>query len=271
VGLRRAHWGDLQPLLAGVDWLEIVSENFMCFGGEPLRVLDEVKERRPVVPHGVNLSLGGPDPLSGAYLSQLAALRRRVGAPFVSDHLSFGAAGGLYAHDLLPLPHNLEMADIVAQRAREVADAVGCPFVVENVSAYAVMPGSEMDECSFLSAVTERGDCGILLDVNNIFVNAHNLRLSAADYIDRAPLERVVQVHLAGHREEGDVLIDDHAHRIRPEVWELYARLIGRAGWLIPTLIEWDHDVPPVSVLLSEVQRARDVAHAALALRENRP
>jgi uncharacterized protein (UPF0276 family) len=273
VGLRPRHYPDVLARAGrgalGVDWFEAISENFMVAGGRPLRVLGQLRAQAPLVLHGVSLNLGSTDPLDEAYLRELAALARRFEPAWISDHLCWTGVGGANLHDLLPLPATEEAVRHVAARIARVQERLGQRIAVENVSSYATFQQDAMPEWEFLTAVCEAADCGILLDVNNVFVNAHNHGFDAARYIDAVPAERVFQIHLAGHSTNGPLLIDTHDHAVRDEVWALYARALRGIG-PVSTLIEWDDPVPEFERLLRELERARAVAAAALAGEDER-
>jgi len=268
VGLRPKHYPDvLARARRGeleVDWFEAISENYMVAGGRPPRVLGEVRAARPLVLHGVSMNLGSTDPLDEAYLRELAALAARFEPAWISDHLCWTGVGGSNLHDLLPLPYSEESVRHVAARIARVQDRLGRRIAVENVSSYAAFHADAMSESEFLTAVCETADCGILLDVNNVFVNAHNHGFDAAAYLDSVPAERVFQLHLAGHSVNGGLLIDTHDHAVCDEVWALYARAVRRLG-PVSTLIEWDDRIPGWDRLVREVERARAVSAAALA------
>jgi uncharacterized protein (UPF0276 family) len=269
VGLRRPHFEDTDQFIGTVDFLEIVPENFMAFGGEPLAVLDRVRTTHPIIPHGVNLSVGGDMELDSQYLADLKALCDRIDAPFFSDHCCYTALGGAWFHDLLPMPFTEEAVAHIASRARQAAERVERPLVLENISYYAVMPGSTMEEAAFLSAILEEADCGLLLDVNNIVVNSHNHGEDPEAFLDAIPLERIVQVHMAGHSElnQPSIRFDDHGSAISDEVLALYKSLIRRVG-AIPTLMEWDNNIPAVEVLIAETQKTRTAEAEALRTAE---
>ena len=260
VGLRPPHYAELLSggALAeqGVDWLEATSENFMVAGGRPRRILSDVRARAPVALHGVSLNVGSADPLDEAYLDALAALCARVEPVWVSDHLCWTGVGGQNLHDLLPLPHVEEAVRHVADRIAAVQDRLGRRIALENVSSYARFAADEMSEWEFLVAVAERADCGILLDVNNVFVNACNHGFDPRAYLDAIPPERVFQIHLAGHEIAGALRIDTHDARVCDEVWDLYAHALRRTG-PVSTSIEWDARIPPLAELLAEAARAR--------------
>lgn len=262
IGLRTEHYADVlasSPDQSPCDWFEVISDNFMVPGGNPRRVLRAVRERWPVVLHGVSLSLGSVDPLDARYLDDLAALAAEIEPALISDHLCWGSHGGKYAHDLLPLPFNEEALAHVAERVLRVQDRLKRRILVENVSSYVAFPQSTMAEHEFLKALAERADCGLLLDVNNVYVSAHNHGFDARAFLDGIPKDRVAQFHLAGHSQLGDLLLDTHDHPVRDEVWELYRHAVGRFG-AVPTLIEWDDKVPPLERVVEESRRARTVA-----------
>jgi hypothetical protein len=253
---------------AAVDFFEALSENYMVPGGRPPRVLSEVRARYPVVLHGVSLSIGSSDPLDPAYLDRLADLCRRVEPRWVSDHLCWTGVGGHNAHDLLPLPRTEESLAHTAGRVARVQDRLGRRIALENVSSYLEYRADEMPEHEFLVRLCERADCGILLDVNNVFVSAHNHGLDPDAYLAAIPPERVFQIHLAGHSREGPLWIDTHDHPVCDEVWDLYERAIGRLG-PVSTLVEWDDRIPAFEVLEAEAARARAIL--ARATREEAP
>lgn len=258
VGLRREFFAELPATARAVDWLEIVPENFMTFGGRPKAVLDQCRERWTVLPHGTALDIGGLDPLSDEYVEKLAALVRRVDAPFFSDHLCYSRIDGRYLHDLLPLPFTDEVVEHVAARAREVTTRVERPFLLENPTYYAQMPGASLDEATFIRRILEEADCGMLLDVNNVYVNAKNHGYDARAFIDALPHERVVQIHLAGHDVTEDAIIDTHGQPVCEEVWALYRYTLQKTG-KVSTLIEWDHAIPSMSAVLDQADRARQL------------
>ena len=236
----------------------------MVEGGRPLEVLEGVRAQYPIVMHGVSLSIGSSDPLNRDYLAALRALARRVEPAWISDHLCWTGVGGRNLHDLLPLPYTEETVRHVAGRIREVQDVLERTMLIENVSSYMAFRASRLTEWEFLSAVAEEADCAILLDINNIFVSAFNHRFDARGYIDAVPADRVVQFHLAGHSDHGSYLLDTHDHPIRPEVWALYEHAVRRFG-RIPTLIEWDDNIPEFEVLAAAADEARRRCESVLA------
>lgn len=268
VGLRIKHYAEIfdSPDEPGVDWFEIISENFMVGGGLPLHNLERAMARRPVVQHGVSLSIGSADPLDEDYLRRLKDLVKRTGSPWVSDHLCWGGAGGVHLHDLLPLPYTERVVKHVAARARAVQDFLGVRLAIENVSSYLTYTASEMTEWELLTAVAEEADVGILLDVNNIYVSAFNHRFDADAYVDGVPHRRVVQVHLAGHTNHGTHILDTHSDHVIDPVWELYRRALRRIG-PVSTLIEWDDDIPPFAELVAEANKARAIRDEVCGVR----
>ncbi|HET6344787.1 MAG TPA: DUF692 domain-containing protein [Myxococcota bacterium] len=267
IGLRLPHHGEFMgEAPPPVDWLEVVSENFMVPGGRPLHVLDTVRARYPVVLHGVSLSIGATEPLDDAYLVALARLAHRVEPAWISDHLCWGSHGGRYGHDLWPLPYTEEALAHVVERVEQVQERLGRHILLENVSSYVTFTASAMPEWEFLSEVAERADCGILCDVNNIYVSARNHGFAPETYVDGLPPQRIGQVHLAGHDADGPLLIDTHGAPVADAVWALYRRAVARFG-PVSTLVEWDEDVPPLDVVLAESVRARREAAGVLSLR----
>jgi uncharacterized protein len=264
VGLRRPHFAEVLESRPQMDWFEAISENFMGAGGRPLEVLDGVRVHYPLVMHGVSLSIGSTDPLNRTYLEDLRTLARRLEPAWISDHLCWTGVGGRNLHDLLPLPFTEEAVQHTARRIREVQDFLGRRLLIENVSSYLTYADSRLTEWEFLTAVAELADCAILLDLNNIFVNAFNHRFDPHRYIDAVPPERVVQFHLAGHADHGSYLLDTHDHPICPAVWELYEYAVRRLG-AVSTLIEWDDNIPDFMVLAASAAEARDRSARAIA------
>lgn len=263
VGLRTAHYADFlcdAPEQAPrVDWLEAISDNFMVPGGKPLRMLDAIRERYPMALHGVALSIGsvkGPDE---AYLCQLKALVDRVDPLWVSDHLCWTGVHGRHLHDLLPLPYTEEALSVVVRNVRRVQDVLGRRLVLENVSSYVAFAQSRLSEWDFISAVCEQADCLLLVDVNNIHVSAVNHGFDALAYLERLPADRVQQVHLAGHTDHGDHLVDTHDHPVADPVWSLYRQACQRFG-PVATMIERDDHIPPVQALIDELDQARSIS-----------
>jgi len=270
VGLRVPHYRHIIEQRPPMDFFEIISENFMVEGGKPLFHLERVLEHYRVVQHGVSLGIGGPEPLDRDYLSRLKQLVRKVSPAWLSDHFCWCGAGGAHLHDLLPLPYTWEMVALVAERAREIQDYMEVPFALENTSSYMAFTASEMTEWQFISEVAERADIGLLLDVNNVYVSAHNHGFDPQTFIAGVPHERVVQIHLAGHTNLGKVIIDTHRGQVIDPVWELYRAAIARTG-PVSTLIEWDDEIPDWAVLAAEAGKARAVRDAVVGAASHAP
>jgi uncharacterized protein (UPF0276 family) len=269
LGLRVDHYDTIlergaAELRPKVNWFEVISENFLVPGGKPLHYLDRVRRDWPVVLHGVSMSIGSNDPLDFNYLAQLKALIARVEPPWVSDHLCFTGVGGRNLHDLLPLPYTEEAIRHVADRVTRVQDFLGRRILLENVSSYITYRSSEMPEWEFLSAVCARADCEILLDVNNIYVSSFNHEFDPRDYLAGVPAARVRQFHLAGHMNHGDYIVDTHDHPVIDPVWDLYAEAVRRFPD-VSTMIERDDNIPPLDVLIAELDEARRIAARVLA------
>ncbi len=265
VGLRTQHYPEIfdEGQGEGIDWFEIISENFMVAGGLPLYHLGRALERFPIVQHGVSLSIGSTEPLDWEYLKQLKALILRTKTPWVSDHICWGSAGGVHLHDLVPLPYTAATVRWVAERARAVQDFLGVRLALENVSSYMTFTASEMTEQAFVTAIAEEADCGLLLDVNNIYVSSYNHGTDANAYVDGVPAERVVQVHLAGHTNHGLYILDTHNDHVIDPVWDLYRRALRHTG-PVSTVIEWDDDIPPFAELSAEAAKARAIRDEVL-------
>ena len=263
LGLRVDHYESLIDEPGDVEWLEIVSENYLAPGGRPLRWLERFRERFPLVMHGVSMSIGGADPLDEGYLDQLDALARRIEPAWISDHLCWTGAGGVNLHDLMPLPYTEEALDHVVARVQHVQDRLGRRILLENVSSYIRFAASQLTEWEFLAAVAERADCLILLDINNVHVSAHNHGFSALDYLDGMPASRVQQFHLAGHEQGGSLLIDTHDAPVVDPVWDLYVEALRRFG-RVSTMIERDDHIPPLEELRAELEHARLLADTRL-------
>jgi uncharacterized protein (UPF0276 family) len=251
VGLRGPHVKHVTREQPSMAWFEIISENYFAEGGVMRAQLEAVRAAYRVIPHGVSLSIGGTDPMDPDYLARLGALVRRIDAPWCSDHLCWTGVRGVDVHDLLPMPYTSGTLAHVAERVKRVQGALEIPFALENASSYMAYRESTMPEHEFLAQLAERADCGILLDVNNVFVSAHNHGFDAEAYIDAIPADRVVQIHVAGHTDKGTYLLDTHSDHVRPEVWALYRRAIRRCG-AVSTLVEWDEDIPSWEVLAAE-------------------
>ncbi len=255
IGLRVPHYQHILEQKPLVDWFEIISENYMLDSGRPLHVLDQILEQYRVVQHGVSMYFGNATRPNREHLKKLKTLTKRTGTPWISDHLCWGSVDGRYTHDLLPIPYTWEAVKSTARNIREVADYLELPVAVENVSSYAEFHASEMTEWEFLSEVVEKADCGILLDVNNIYVAAKNHGFDPNIYIDNIPEDRVAQIHLAGHTKFKKYLLDTHDHPVLDPVWKLYARAIARCG-PTATLLEWDDRIPSFREVHREALKA---------------
>jgi uncharacterized protein len=267
LGVRRPFIDALIATSRRVDFVEITPENWAIRGGHMRRQLERIRERYAVIPHSVSLSIGGLDPLSSEFLDAMARLSEALDAPFFSDHICYSTVGGQPVHDLLPLPFTREAIAHTAARVKQAQAHVGRPLVLENATFYAHMPvppgEPPLSEADFLRAILEAADCELLLDVNNVYVNSRNHGFDARAFIDKMPLSRVRYLHLAGHTVEDEAIIDTHIGPIIDPVWDLYRYTLERAGRLIPTLIEWDAEIPPLDDLIDEVDRARAIAAAA--------
>ena len=264
VGLRTVHYPYVLGQQPDVDWFEIISENYMDTGGRPVYVLDQVAERYPIVMHGVSLSIGSTHELDRDYLAKLKALADRVRAPWVSDHLCWTGVGGRNVHDLLPMPYTDEALAHTIDRARQVSEIIERPIVLENPSSYLAYRDSNISEWEFLATVARDADCGILLDVNNVYVSAFNHGFDPREYIAAMPADRVVQYHLAGHTNNGTHILDTHSRPVIDEVWELYRYACDLIGGRA-TLLEWDEDIPEFPVVHAEVLKARSYRRATAA------
>ncbi len=272
IGWRHPHYRELMELRPVLDFIEVHSENFFGNGGVALALLGQAREHYPVSLHGVGLALGSACGIDAWHLEQLAQLVARIEPVRVSDHACFargqlaGAdAGFVHAADLLPIPFNRAALDVMCSNVQRVQDRLGRQLLVENLSAYVTLQGSDRDETSFLVELARRTGCGLLIDVNNIYVNALNQRLAGCpadpvqvckDWLDNIPAQFVGELHVAGHLDCGDIVIDEHGSRVDDAVWALYRHALVRFG-AVPVLVEWDTDVPPLEVLLGEVSRAR--------------
>ncbi len=239
LGLRPFHFDEIFSSWPEVDWFEIISENFMVDGGKPISHLEKILERYPVVQHGVNLAIGSPDPLDWDYLHRLKKLTKLTKTPWLSDHLCWGRLPGAHYHDLLPLPYTKEVINYVVERAKIIQDFLEIPFALENLSSYVAYIDDEMSEWEFYREIVERADIYMMLDVNNIYVSSRNHSFDVEDYIRQLPYDRILQIHLAGHSDHGDYVLDTHDNYVRDEVWNLYAKVWPKTKQ-VSTLLEWD-------------------------------
>ena len=258
VGLRARHFRHVIEQRPAIDWFEVIAENFMDSQGWPAEALRQIARHYPIVPHGVSLSIGSSEPLDERYLLRLRQLADGLRAPWVSDHLCWTSVGGHNSHDLLPLPYTPQTLAHVVDRAKQVQDALGRRLLLENPSSYLSFRASTLPEWAFLAELAERADCGILLDVNNVHVCSRNHGWDPLAYLDALPATRIGQIHVAGHTDHGTHCIDTHIGPTPTAVWSLYREAIRRYG-AVPTLVEWDEDIPPFPVLQEEAERARAV------------
>jgi len=261
IGLRTPHYQHIFNKKPVVDWFEIISENFMVGGGRVLANLDQILERYRVVQHGVSMYFGSAEPLNRDHLRRLKALIKRTGTPWLSDHLCWGSVDGTYSHDLLPMPYTFEAAEVTARKVREARDFLEVPIAVENVSSYAEFHMSEMTEWEFLNEVVEQADCGILLDVNNIYVSSRNHDFDPYEYLNSIPAGRVAQIHIAGHSKFQKYILDTHDHPVIDPVWKMYEHAIRRVG-PTATLLEWDDRIPSFDEVHAEALKAEKYLHA---------
>ena len=263
LGLRTEHYEALLADPGKVQWLEVVSENYMVSGGLPLVWLERFRERFPLVMHGVSMSIGSTDPLDNDYLARLVALAQRIEPAWISDHLCWTGVQGVNLHDLMPLPYTEEALDHVVDRVRRVQDTLKRRILLENVSSYVSFADSQLTEWDFLATVAERADCLILLDINNVHVSAVNHGFSPHDYLRGIPVSRVQQFHLAGYEQGEQLIIDTHDAPVSHAVWDLYIDAVRRFG-RVSTMIERDDHFPPLAELLAELEHARVLAEPLL-------
>lgn len=256
LGLRAPHYDEILKKRPNIDWFEIISENFIDAHQGYKDFLAELRQDYPFVMHGVSLSIGSTDPINKEYLSKLKNLADFIQPIWVSDHLCFTGVMGVNTHDLLPVPYTDEALKHIASRIRIVQEILERPLILENPSSYIEFKGSSMSEPEFISLLANEADCGLLLDINNIYVSAFNHGLDAKEYIDTIPADRIVQIHLAGHKDCGDYKIDTHDREVTDEVWQLYAYTIATKGKK-STMVEWDEHIPEFATLLAEVEKAR--------------
>lgn len=266
IGLRTAHYADIlgsasqaatsDALPTLPAWFEVITDNFLDTLGRPLEVLDKVAARFPVVLHGVSLSIGSADPLDIAYVRAVAALRDRSGARWVSDHLCWTGINGVNSHDLLPMPYTSESLSLCRDRIDAVQQIWGQPLILENPSSYVSFAHSTMGEAEFLANLCAHTGCGLLLDVNNVYVSSRNHSFSSRDYLDTIPMDRVVQVHVAGHTQQGKIIVDTHIGPVIDPVWQLL-RDAWKRGCRASILLEWDAEIPALATVVAEAEKAR--------------
>jgi hypothetical protein len=271
IGLRVQHYKHILSKKPVVDWFEVISENYMVDAGRPLEVLDAILEQYEVVQHGVAMYFGTAGRMNREHLKKLKTLVKRTKTPFLSDHLCWGSVDGTYSHDLLPMPYTFAAAKKTAENIKQVQDFLEVPVCVENVSSYAEFHVSEMNEWEFLSEVVEQADCGILLDVNNIYVSSQNHSFNPYDYLNNVPHDRVGQIHIAGHSKFEKYILDTHDHPVLDPVWKMYGHAIDLCG-PTNTLLEWDAHIPSFDEVHGEALKAKKFldAHAAKAQSRSR-
>ena len=260
LGLRSTHYQDIIQTKPDIDWFEIIAETFLLDGGKAQYYLDYFNERYPLIPHSVSLSIGSVDPLDEAYLKRLKKLITKLNPPWFSDHICWTKIHGQHLHNLMPLPYTEDTVNYVAQRIKLVQNYIERPFIFENVSSYVEFKGSQMTEWEFIKAVAETADCGILLDINNVYVSSFNHHFDPLTYIQHIPPDRVYQFHVAGHKDKGSYLLDTHDREIKDEVWQLYANTLPLFK-NVSVLLERDEDIPPLSSVMTELNYARQLYH----------
>jgi len=264
IGLRKEHFSHLyENPVTGVDWFEVISENYFADGGFPWAVLEKVRAQCPVVMHGVSMAIGNTDPINELHLNHLKKLAERLEPSWISDHICWGGYGGHNSHDLLPLPYTEETLNHIVPRIQYVQEALGRAMIFENVSSYVTFQESEMTEWEFVVELARRSGSGILLDVNNIYVSARNHGFSTQEYLEHIPVELVGQFHVAGHTDYGEYIIDTHIGPTPDAVWDVYREAVKRFG-PIPTLIEWDEKIPEYEAVVAESTRARQIQQEVL-------
>jgi uncharacterized protein (UPF0276 family) len=265
LGLRPEHYADFLAEKQPVDWLEIISDNYLVPGGKPLHYLNKIRRDYPIAMHGVALNIGSSDELDLDYIRAIKNLAKTVEPVLISDHLCWNGMSGQHLHDLLPLPYTEEAVNHVAERIERVQELLGQRLVIENVSTYANGPG-EMREAEFINAISEKSDCELLVDINNVYVSSRNLEFDPISYLRAMPAKRIRQLHLAGHTDNGDHCIDTHDHPVCKEVWALYEESVKLWG-TVPVTLERDDNIPPLGELLAELDSARAHANIAMAVK----
>jgi len=255
LGLRSAHYQEIFDTKPDVPWFELLSDNYMAEGGLPIHRAEKIRQNYPLTLHGVGMSLASADPLDLDYLSRLKTIAKRLQPAYVSDHLAWVSASGQYTHDLLPFPYTQFTVQYVADRISQVQDFLGREILVENPSSYLEFHATEMTEWEFIQGICQKSGCNILLDINNIYVSAVNHGFDPYEYLQAIPADRVKEIHLAGYEKMQGYLFDTHGYRVHPPVWDLYQAALKRFG-RVPTLIEWDTDIPDFETLRSEARKA---------------
>jgi uncharacterized protein (UPF0276 family) len=261
LGLRSSHYQEIFETQPDVPWFELLSDNYMADGGLPIQRAEHIRENYPVTLHGVGMSLGSADPLNFEYLKRLKNLAERLQPSFISDHIAWVSVAGQYTHDLLPLPYTQNMLQHLNDRIQQVQEYLGRTILIENPSSYLTFASSDIPEAEFIKQLCVSSGCELLLDVNNVYVSAQNHGFDAMEYLAALPTNKVKEIHLAGYEEMPGYLFDTHGYQVREPVWQLYAAALDRFG-SVPTLIEWDTDVPEFATLLSEAKKAEQLLRA---------
>src|SRR5688572_12883049 len=262
LGLRSVHYSEILERRPRVDFFEILSENYLATEGRPVRIVEQIAERYPIVMHGVSMSLGSADPLDFAYLKQLKDLAQRVNAVWLGDHVCWTGVAGRNSHDLLPLPYDEAHLRHLVKKVRAAQEFLERPLVLENASTYVTFSQSTMPEAEFIARLAEEADCALLLDVNNVYVSCRNHGWDPQAYLDAVPYDRVVQIHLAGHTDKGTHCVDTHSKPVIDPVWKFYAEVEKRTGGRA-TLLEWDEDIPSFDATFAELKKAAPYKKAA--------
>ncbi len=263
LGLRTDHYETILNTKPAVDWFEVITENYLVPGGKPHYYLEKIREHYPIVMHGVSMSIGSSDPLDWTYLNEVKSLAHKTQPKWISDHLCWTGIHGKNTHDLLPLPYTEETIQHVVNRIIQIQDFLQQRILIENVSSYVSYKQSTLTEWDFLKEISNRADCLILLDINNIYVSSFNHEFKPETYLAALPKNRIQQIHLAGHSNMGDYIIDTHDHEIIDPVWDLYALALEKYG-LVSTMIERDDNIPSLSTLMTELKRAKKIARSVL-------
>lgn len=255
LGLRSSHYQEIFENKPDVPWFELLSDNYMADGGLPILRAEKIREDYPVTLHGVGMSLGSTDPLNMDYMKRLKSLVNRLEPTYISDHIAWVSINGKYTHDLLPLPYTEEALNVLCNNIQAAQDILGRRLLVENPSSYLTFSQDEMTEWEFIQHIVKRTDCELLLDINNIYVSSQNHNFDPYHYLSQIPANKVKEIHLAGYEKMEHYLFDTHGYQVHPPVWELYRAALQRFG-AIPTLIEWDTDIPSFQLLLEEAKKA---------------
>jgi uncharacterized protein (UPF0276 family) len=261
LGLRSSHYMEIFETKPDVPWFELLSDNYMAEGGLPIQRAERIRQDYPITLHGVGMSLGSADPLNMIYLQQLKNLADRIQPTYVSDHIAWVSVDGQYTHDLLPLPYTQQTQQHLIARIHHVQEFLGRRILIENPSSYLTFHSTDMNEAEFIAGISQATDCDLLLDINNIYVSAINHDFDPYEYLSNIPIDKVKEIHLAGYEEMPGYLFDTHGYQVKPPVWDLYCAALKRFG-AVPTLIEWDTDVPDFAILRAEAAKAAEKIRA---------